>query len=364
MKKISMFLCCAFLIMACSDDKEYYDPVKIVEQKEAEYAAGFAQRYGEIAANQDWGFGSKIARGANPNSNEWADIKPGDITTEEVEKVTQWFKDNQNPISISVNWTDFFVQYVAGSRSNMDQLVTKSESGVTEHVNNFNANNSGSIMLMQNSSTYSFGYHNSLDGEWYYNYTIQYIDGAYYVGLDFEAHGQNSNQQEAADGYYNDWIVKISPAVYKDAKRIIAEDLGSSDDFDFNDVVFDVALLYDATVITLQAAGGTLPLYIQVDNDKREVHELFGVSETTMVNTMGSQLPPVMFRLPKCNHVNDVKVVVEGKEASYELKAEEGKAPHKICVDVSYEWTAERQRIDAKYPNFNDWVNNPDVVWY
>lgn len=67
------------------------------------------------------------------------------------------------------------------------------------------------------------------------------ILGAYYVGFDFEATGQNPNQQVAADGYYSDWIVKISPAVYTNAYRIIAEDLGDSDDFDFNDVVFDVA---------------------------------------------------------------------------------------------------------------------------
>lgn len=85
-------------------------------------------------------------------------------------------------------------------------------------------------MLMQNSGTSSFGYRASLDGKMHYNYTIQYIEGAYYVGFDFEATGQNPNQQVAADGYYSDWIVKISPAVYTNAYRIIAEDLGDSDD--------------------------------------------------------------------------------------------------------------------------------------
>lgn len=187
----------------------------------------------------------------------------------------------------------------------MDRLVTKSENGTADHVNNFNANN-GSIMLMQSSSTFSFGYNNSLDSKEHYEYTIQYIDGAYYVGFDFLADGQNPNQQEAADGYYSDWIVKVSPAIYKNTKRIIAEDLGGSDDFDFNDVVFDVALLGDATVVTLQAAGGTLPLYIEAAGANREVHDAFGVSRATMVNTTGKQVTPVMFRLPKCNDINEV----------------------------------------------------------
>jgi hypothetical protein len=57
-----------------------------------------------------------------------------------------------------------------------------------------------------------------------------------------------------------------------------------------------------ATVVTLQAAGGTMPLYIE-DN---EVHELFGVSQSTMVNTYDKQAKaPVIFRLK--NRYNDIK---------------------------------------------------------
>lgn len=202
---------------------------------------------------------------------------------------------------------------------------------------------------MQNSGTSSFGYRASLDGKMHYNYTIQYIEGAYYVGFDFEATGQNPNQQVAADGYYSDWIVKISPAVYTNAYRIIAEDLGDSDDFDFNDVVFDVATNGGATIITLQAAGGTLPLYIEVGGDSREVHGLFGVSNTTMVNTgAGATKAPVMYRVDGTGAVN---VKVEGQNAEvYTLKAEIGKAPQKIRVETRYEWTAERQDINDKYP--------------
>ena len=75
----------------------------------------------------------------------------------------------------------------------------------------------------------------------------------------------------------------------------MAEDLTiSGGDFDFNDVVFDAVTVNGATVVTLQAAGGTMPLYIE-DN---EVHELFGVSQSTMVNTYDKQAKaPVIFRL-------------------------------------------------------------------
>jgi hypothetical protein len=37
------------------------------------------------------------------------------------------------------------------------------------------------------------------------------IDGQYYVGFDFEATGDNPNQQETRDYIFNDWIIKICP---------------------------------------------------------------------------------------------------------------------------------------------------------
>ena len=346
---------------ACGSDSDLFNPEKAAAKKEAQYASAFVQKYGEIAVDQDWGFGATpTTRVANTNSNQWKDFTevPEGITATEKEVVTEWFKTHQNPQSIGVDWTDFFVQHVSGSHSNMDFLVAASD----EHINNFNATE-GAIMLMQNSGTSSFGYRVSLDGKMHYNYTIQYIEGAYYVGFDFEATGQNPNQQVAADGYYSDWIVKISPAVYTNAYRIIAEDLGDSDDFDFNDVVFDVATNGGATIITLQAAGGTLPLYIEVGGDSREVHELFGVSNTTMVNTdAGATKAPVMYRV---NGTGAVNIKVEGQNAEvYTLKAEIGKAPQKIRVETRYEWTTERQAINDKYPGFADWVADPTANWY
>ena len=197
---------------ACGSDSDLFDPEKAVAKKEAQYASAFVRKYGKIAVNQDWGFGvTPTTRVANTNSNQWRDFAevPGSVTAIEKEVVTKWFETHQNPQSIGVDWTDFFVQHVSGSRSDMDFLVAASD----DHINNFNAAE-GAIMLMQNSGTSSFGYRASLDSKMHYNYTIQYIEGAYYVGFDFEATGQNPNQQVAADGYYSDWIVKISPAVY------------------------------------------------------------------------------------------------------------------------------------------------------
>ena len=141
--------------------------------------------------------------------------------------------------------------------------------------------------------------------------------------------------------------------------RVIAEDLSVSDntDFDFNDVVFDVTFDYPAgkTTITLLAAGGTLPLYV----GGQEVHEMFGVSTKTMVNTgAGASKDPVSFELDGTFNYNAKSIVVQVKKEGepVEITAERGKVASKIAVKPQYEWCKERQDIEAKYPDFGKYV--------
>jgi len=72
----------------------------------------------------------------------------------------------------------------------------------------------------------------------------------------------------------------------------------------------------------------------------------------------------VVFRLPKYNSIDDISIKVGNDNAVF-LKAECGAAPQKICVETRYEWTAERQRISDKYPDFDKWVKDPNYnSWY
>lgn len=150
--------------------------------------------------------------------------------------------------------------------------------------------------------------------------------------------------------------------------RVIAEDLSVSDnsDFDFNDVVFDVTFDYPAgkTTITLQAAGGTLPLYV----GGQEVHEKFGVSTKTMVNTgVGASKDPVSFVLDGTfnRDANNIVVQVEKEGEPMTITANRGQVASKIAVEPNYEWCSEKQDIEAKYPNFGKYVKGEvDVFWW
>lgn len=277
--------------------------------------------------------------------------------------------------------------------------------GDWEHANDFNNGNHNSSYgtieghtFMTNSGTLDFAYHNTLDSKYHNEYII--IPGAlidesladyYYVGFDFVANDlyiqedsgapQHLNECADRDWYFTDWIVRISPGEYARSARVACEDLGTTDDFDFNDVVFDVAPVnytdypawnnwqaynVDYTLITVRAAGGTLPLYLEVGNVRKEVHELFGVSTKTMVNTKNGTvtLAPVQFKVDGQVTPSQVAVIVENAAKEIVLKAEVGKAPQKICVKTSFEWCNEREQIGDRYQNFPLWVKDKQVTWY
>ena len=241
---------------------------------------------------------------------------------------------------------------------------------------------------MLNSGTNDFAYHNSTDSKYHNEYIIiagadidPTLAGYYYVGFDFYAHGTdkypaNKNMDVERDYVFNDWIVRISPAQFAGAARVICEDLGTTDDFDFNDVVFDVVSnsywngyknqQEEYTIITLQAAGGTLPLYLEANGVSKEVHELFGVETGTMVNTNNGTVsrPIVQFTIPGVVSPRQVTVRVAENAKEVVLKAEEGQAPQKICVNTTYQWCNEREQIGDKYANFPDYVKNKQVAWY
>ena len=254
-------------------------------------------------------------------------------------------------------------------------------------INNFNngkysGNAEQGCMLMYNSSTkldFSFKTSQSGGQRIYGHWRMEKINGNYYVGFDHEAYRQapaNANEEDKRDYIYNDWIIKIVPGLsyseedkIKEAGRIICEDLGGIGDFDFNDVVFD-ATIYESgkTIITLQAAGGTLPLTVA----GIEVHEAFGVNTKDMVNTgAGIVKDAYTFEASeKYNSLIEIPIIVmhnanatNMERYAIELKAEIGKAPQKICVRTSFKWPKEYKSIEMAYPGFKNWVNTGDK-WY
>lgn len=452
MTAVAALALCAGFTACSSDDEGSYS----LNRQEV-YKQAFEKEFGKVAANQNWGFvnqtGVNATRSHNVNRNEWGTgngvgghvAVPVNVTDKERQLVLAEFSKQRVGAQNEYNvvWTDFYVtqvwkgttQYYDESQyevvngekvlkadaqpftgsDKMNHLQAKfSDADVAlgdgtawEHINDFNNGDfkeestqyhSDDIIghtFMENSGTYDFAYHNSVDSKYHNEYIIipgEKIDpslaGYYYVGFDFyathpEGQDANKNMDVERDWIFNDWIVRISPGEFVGSQRIFIEDLITSgdlskidpSDWDFNDAVFDAFINYDPyytagnyAVITLRAAGGTLPLYIA----GHEVHQLFGVEQDVMVNTgKGVEKAPVQFRITgdavKSANAKDIEVIVTSRSGeNIRLTAEEGQPTQMLAAPIEehVKWLKERVHIKNGYPSFMDYVGDPTVKWW
>ena len=381
----------------------------------------------------------------------------GDISNYERAYVYWWFSTHQWPQTLEVRWSEFFVENVWGqpehgnvtgdpqstpyfgpftmgvdfmqildidkipANSPYDHPIKNEADALThgigdagadyEDINNFNAAGGAKEQVM-------YAYDVSSE-DWFYreshgtsmkdhnNWTIQYINGNYYLAYDYWCQKKNGDDYTQdiyslikPDGYYNDWIIKLSSGkhiVDSYTRRIMCEDLGNTFDWDFNDLVFDVTI-YNGNYgngnsgyyaqITLQAAGGTLPIYIGQKDQAHEAHFLFGVESNVPVNVDaagGVNRPAVVFHLPLDNSYQISEQTINGKLVltfdpnqipiyvtrddmpdpanAVKLTTEKGKAPQKFACPCDTYWMKEFKNIEgienkqiAGHPNFAQWV--------
>ena len=164
--------------------------------------------------------------------------------------------------------------------------------------------------------------------------------------------------------------------------RVMCEDLGSTNDFDFNDLVFDVYYTYKEDAagnksniqahITLQAVGGTLPIYIGAQTTSDPTKELhYRMTNTNAKNPInvgaGTTCAPVTFTVPATStDPDDIEICVgnSGNKKTIILpKSGKGKsfAPQKICVPTTVRWLKESQQIEWGYRIFYNWVRDEDL---
>lgn len=215
----------------------------------------------------------------------------------------------------------------------------------------------------------------------------------YYLAFDFHGkkQGQGGDQVVKQDGYYSNWIIKITPGHFNPAgkaRRVFCEDLGGSLDFDFNDAVFDVAFEKNGNkfqpIISVQAAGGTMPIYVEKNDPRYELHELLDAPSTTPVNVdernvrlpaiyRGAEIEstqPGKISITVKNTNNNQTYTINGSNAddysdernddlNYTDYNDKTKvAPRAFSTPTSVRWMQEWKGIEGSYPNFIDWVKD------
>lgn len=208
---------------------------------------------------------------------------------------------------------------------------------------------------------------------------LEELKGTKVQNITFKGY-KNGDKHFAGDNVYTDWIVRISPAKYKNTTsadlRVLAEDLSageSGEDFDFNDVVFDVYFspnVGEAYVMVL-AAGGTLPLTVH----GTEVHGLFDQPINMMINTNAEKRGLSGISGLAAQRIDLTGIIVNSKsDANQKIKiyvtknvngvptqielVNSNAAACKIGVDPELypTWANERQNVNEAIHGFNKWV--------
>lgn len=320
----------------------------------------------------------------------------------------------------------------------LDALGFQDVDGKWTHVNNYNRSNSNfdpenkndnpnrEIKYITSAGTENFHCHPSWntdkETEWIDNWVLIHLTWTeevvntssplfgekipregYYLAFDFKA--GKDNVKVVGDGFYSNWIIKITPGNFNpsgNTRRIFCEDLGGTLDFDFNDAVVDVA--FDEisngqfqSIISVQATGATMPIYVENDktvkNGFYEIHNLLdnASGEMKQINVLEgtfSNHAPAVYRgnIYSSPNVSDIKLIVyntrvkSGDPQRYELTGgtnqrvnlddptnnpyKEGGtvAPRAFATPTSVKWMKEYECIDDGYRNFINWVN--DKAWY
>lgn len=192
------------------------------------------------------------------------------------------------------------------------------------------------------------------------------------------------------NGYdLNDLIVMITPdPTYHDVEveeqsltwTVACEDLGSTGDIDFNDIVFSVNYVAgskEATVTPL-AAGGVYKAEIYYGDSKLgEIHELLGATGTDgtypFVNTQSKTATAkdikvgVGSNFSMTNNMGGFSIKVSNDNKAVTISAPTvGACPQMFVVPGDWAWPTEYTHIEKAYPKFADWSASEltNLDWY
>ena len=183
----------------------------------------------------------------------------------------------------------------------------------------------------------------------------------------------------------DDDIPEIGEEPEENSWIIACEDLGDTDDYDFNDVVFKVTHVsgQETATVTPLAAGGVLETWITHNSSDEyigETHQLLGAQASStgnypMINTSkitATGTPKTVnvgadFSITK--NMGGFGIIVKAKSgdanATVITAPTTGAAPQMICVPDSWAWPTERTKVQDAYSDFAKWsANSNNIEWY
>jgi hypothetical protein len=155
------------------------------------------------------------------------------------------------------------------------------------------------------------------------------------------------------DGDYTDLVCLVEPV--EASKRYMVEDLGATDDFDFNDLVIDVRAYGDRQWAIVRAMGGTLDFTVKIGNTTWTKSES-GMNVSTMYNTRGNidyNAELAVFDVTGWDPLaNNISITVKGKDSDVPQVIpfpKKGDVPMIIAEHPARKWMNERVSIPEEW---------------
>jgi len=217
---------------------------------------------------------------------------------------------------------------------------------------------------------------------------------------DNNASGSDGDYEDLAFLFFGPPTIRVDELEVSETKRYMMEDLGDTDDFDFNDVVVDVSNVYMNKVTwkeniatgqmekvgeeeipgtrhqeaIVRAAGGTLNFTLNIGGTTWTKSPTFPVKNMlntglngTTVYYSGPQSELAKFTIannawnPEANNVSVTVYSENGTTNDEGVKTitfpKKGEAPKIIAVDPSVNWMKERQSVPGGTGSEDDWWN-------
>lgn len=397
MKKIMVkgmaLLTMGFAFAACSKSDVFEEnKANIVADQKSEYCTNFEAKYGKVAPNQSWdftGYSGSTRAGetmtvsdiADPESfqdylhNDKAEIKAA-LEDPKI-KAKEWnpyVSVNMYPAFCSdetkKNWYFRLVVNYNSEQTKISTVQIKNKAwwgnkGATKPSQKGKGVNTMALQTAENIS-WAIQYLNN-KSEVQNTVTISSFKEITVHGRTYWCFDYDNNTPA-----YTELIYLVTPAPYPITKRYFVEDLGSKDDFDFNDIVFDVSQNEAGKQkCIIRALGGTLDFTLKVGNAEW-TKSVDGVNAGYEVKTMyNTKATPkwdenlAEFDVTGWNPQNNNITVLVKSNVSGDVIIEipfpkTGEVPMIIAVKEFVDWQLERVSLPEdwwyipEYPDLND----------
>ena len=401
MKKIMstkgmMILAVGIAMASCSKNDVFeQNQTNVSEQQKAEYVSNYVAKYGQPDANQSWDFAAAVPNASRTRAGETMVCDPANnpslfywnvmtdlhkpithsienmIKSATVKKWNPYLKVELYPsavhttgtalkFALSVCYNDEVSNIVTGFKANdkswgynldfLGDYLTASVYSVGRNVDTRSLTTAENVYWAAYSYNYEWKWRTFISGEWVEK-GLKSFELKTYKEITVNGHTYWCFDCTGDGDYSNLICLAVDAETQAIQKRYFVEDLGSKDDFDFNDIVFDVIDDNGSQECIVRAMGGTLDFTLKIGDTTWTKSEAADVK--TMYNTQGNiEYDKVLARFPVTGwnpNANNISVEVKSNVSENVIIKipfpKKGEVPMILAFKTVTNWQTERESL-------------------